>query len=120
MEGMKGLDGRSPSSLSHHHNMPLMSSPTPPSTSNSTPTPPTRTSKNNVMQIRCKFGQLGANKSQFSSPHGFCLGMDEEIVIADTNNHRICVYDKTGEYKSSFGVPGKDEGQLWYPRKVCK
>jgi hypothetical protein len=45
--------------------------------------------------------------------------MDEEIVIADTNNHRICIYDKTGEFKASFGTPGKDEGQLWYPRKVC-
>lgn len=109
------IDGRS------GHGMPLMASPSPPSSSNNTPTPTVglnRTNKNNVMQIRCKFGQLGANKGQFSSPHGFCLGMDEEIVIADTNNHRICVYDKTGEFKNSFGTPGKDEGQLWYPRKV--
>lgn len=96
-------------------------SPTPPNSSNNTPTPPTgftRTGKVNIMQIRCKFGQLGANKGQFSSPHGFCLGLDEEIVIADTNNHRICIYDKSGELKSTFGIPGKDEGQLWYPRKV--
>jgi len=101
---------------------PVMVSPTPPNSSNHTPTPPvplTRTSKNNPMQIRCKFGQLGTGKGQFSSPHGFCLGMDEEIVIADTNNHRICVYDKSGEFKSSFGIAGKDEGQLWYPRKVA-
>lgn len=55
-------------------------------------------SKPNVMQIRCKFGQLGQQKGQFSSPHGFCLGVDEEIVIADTNNHRICIFDKSGEY----------------------
>lgn len=54
-------------------------------------------SKPNVMQIRCKFGQLGQQKGQFSSPHGFCLGVDEEIVIADTNNHRICIFDKSGE-----------------------
>lgn len=53
-------------------------------------------SKPNVMQIRCKFGQLGPQKGQFSSPHGFCLGVDEEIVIADTNNHRICIFDKSG------------------------
>jgi hypothetical protein len=55
-------------------------------------------SKPNVMQIRCKFGQLGQQKGQFSSPHGFCLGVDEEIVIADTNNHRICIFDKSGNY----------------------
>lgn len=41
------------------------------------------------MQIRCKFGSLGASKGQFNSPHGFCLGLDEEIIVADTNNHRI-------------------------------
>lgn len=71
-----------------------------------------------VMEIRAKFGSLGATTGQFSSPHGFCLGMSDEIIIADTNNHRICIYDKAGSFKHSFGVPGKDEGQLWYPRKV--
>ena len=29
------------------------------------------------------------------------------------------MFDKTGEFKYMFGVPGKDEGQLWYPRKVA-
>lgn len=71
------------------------------------------------MQIRCKFGQLGASKGQFSSPHGFCLGLEEEIIVADTNNHRIQVFDKSGEFKYTFGVAGKEEGQLWYPRKVA-
>lgn len=71
-----------------------------------------------IMQIRCKFGSLGPQTNQFSSPHGFCLGVNEEIVIADTNNHRICVYEKNGTFKHAFGNAGKDEGQLWYPRKV--
>jgi tripartite motif-containing protein 2/3 len=70
------------------------------------------------MQIRTKFGTLGSGKAQFNSPHGFCLGIDEEIIVADTNNHRIQIFDKNGEYKYSFGSPGKEEGQLWYPRKV--
>lgn len=48
-------------------------------------------SKSKDMQIRCKFGQLGANKGQFNSPHGFCLGIDEDIIVADTNNHRVQV-----------------------------
>jgi NHL repeat len=51
----------------------------------------TGSSKTTPMQIRCKFGQLGPNKGQFNSPHGFCLGNDEDIVVADTNNHRIQV-----------------------------
>ncbi|XP_014217341.1 B-box type zinc finger protein ncl-1-like [Copidosoma floridanum] len=71
------------------------------------------------MQIRCKFGQLGPSKGQFNSPHGFCLGTDEDIIVADTNNHRIQVFEKTGIFKFQFGIPGKEEGQLWYPRKVA-
>ncbi|XP_055371094.1 brain tumor protein isoform X2 [Condylostylus longicornis] len=71
------------------------------------------------MQIRCKFGSLGTSKGQFNSPHGFCLGVDEEIIVADTNNHRIEVFEKNGTFKFQFGVPGKEEGQLWYPRKVA-
>ncbi|RNA13251.1 brain tumor -like [Brachionus plicatilis] len=70
------------------------------------------------MQIRTKFGVLGSGKTQFNSPHGFCLGIDEEIIVADTNNHRVQVFDKDGEFKHAFGSPGRDEGQLWYPRKV--
>ena len=44
------------------------------------------------MQIRCKFGNLGQNQTQFHSPHGFCMGLNEEIVVADTYNHRIQVF----------------------------
>lgn len=46
-------------------------------------------SKATPMQIRTKFGSLGPTRGQFNSPHGFCLGLEEEIIVADTNNHRI-------------------------------
>ena len=59
-----------------------------------------------IMCYRCKFGQQGPGKVQFNSPHGFCLGVDEDIVIADTMNHRIQIFDKNGEYKNQFGIPG--------------
>ncbi|KAL4714411.1 hypothetical protein ACJJTC_017706 [Scirpophaga incertulas] len=83
------------------------------------PAPLVRATKATPMHIRFKFGQLGGGKGQFNSPHGFCLGNDEDIIVADTNNHRITVFDKSGNYKFNFGVAGKEEGQLWYPRKVA-
>ncbi|XP_050299300.1 brain tumor protein-like isoform X2 [Anthonomus grandis grandis] len=95
-----------------------LSSILPPSTTSSNPLP-SRANKVSPMQIRCKFGQLGPSKSQFNSPHGFCLGLEEDIIVADTNNHRIQIFEKTGAFKFQFGIPGKDEGQLWYPRKVA-
>ncbi|KAK9758969.1 B-box zinc finger [Popillia japonica] len=105
---------------------PLLSTPDDiiPDPLNSIVPPPTgqviqRSNKVSPMQIRCKFGQLGPNKGHFNSPHGFCLGTEEDIVVADTNNHRIQVFEKTGTFKFQFGIAGKDEGQLWYPRKVA-
>ena len=53
--------------------------------------PRAATGKLTPMQIRCKYGQLGPSKGQFNSPHGFCLGTEEDIIVADTNNHRIQV-----------------------------
>lgn len=55
------------------------------------PAPLVRANKATPMHIRFKFGQLGGGKGQFNSPHGFCLGNDEDIIVADTNNHRITV-----------------------------
>lgn len=55
-----------------------------------------------AMQVRLKFGSVGSGKGQFSSPHGFCLGCDEDIVVADTNNHRIQVRDPILNITFSF------------------
>ena len=55
------------------------------------------------MQIRCKFGQLGQGRGQFNAPHGFCLGgRDEEIVVADTHNHRIQVANLKSTFQTSI------------------
>lgn len=43
------------------------------------------------MDIVAKFGQMGSGLGQFHSPHGFCLSPTEDIVVADTHNHRIQV-----------------------------
>jgi hypothetical protein len=53
--------------------------------------PHAATGKLTPMQIRCKYGQLGPSKGQFNSPHGFCLGTEDDIIVADTNNHHIQV-----------------------------
>lgn len=75
-------------------------------------------SKPHSVHIKYKFGRLGNSPGALSSPHGFCLGLNEEIIIADTFNHRVCILDKTGHFIHQFGNQGKNEGQLWYPRKV--
>ena len=64
-------------------------SPTPNDHSSTSPPFPgsSRTNRNvSPMQIRVKFGQLGPGRGQFNSPHGFCLGENEDIIVADTNS----------------------------------
>jgi len=94
----------------------MLASPTPPDSTVSTPN---SKSGKISMAIKYRFGHLGSGQDQFSSPHGFCLSADEEIVIADTYNHRICVFSKEGEFLSQFGQQGKDDGELFHPRKVA-
>lgn len=53
-------------------------------------------------------------------PLGFCLGMNDDIVVADTDNHRIMVFGlKDGTLKFSFGIYGASPGCFVQPRKVC-
>lgn len=52
-------------------------------------------------------------------PLGFCLGMNDDIVVADTDNHRIMVFGlKDGTLKFSFGIYGASPGCFVQPRKV--
>ena len=71
------------------------------------------------LHIQHTFGTLGAEPSQFNTPRGICQGLGGQIVVADTNNHRIQVFDsKTGELCLHFGASGHQKGQLWHPHKV--
>lgn len=78
--------------------------------------------KNNAsatdLTLRWNIGGLGTGPGQFGSPHGFCLGLDDEILVADTNNHRIQVLSKSGKVLVQFGLPGYEEGHLIYPKKA--
>ncbi|CAF0734493.1 unnamed protein product [Didymodactylos carnosus] len=111
--------GNSPRSTTPYSQLPLVPSTQPSYFSFNMPQHAAQQGHCQSMQVRSKFGSLGPQKGQFNSPHGFCLGQDEEIVVADTNNHRIQLFNIQGEYKTQFGIPGREEGQLWYPRKVA-
>lgn len=66
------------------------------------PTRPKRHSSRPSMDIVAKFGQMGSGLGQFHSPHGFCLSPTEDIVVADTHNHRIQVKKKKNPNKNYY------------------
>jgi len=43
------------------------------------------------MVYHCKFGEFGSQVGQFTEPSGVAVNGDGDILVADTNNHRIQV-----------------------------
>lgn len=86
--------------------------------------PGTSSSPGNVvarskMSFFYKFGEYGTGHGQFSEPSGVAVNANGDILVADTNNHRIQVFDYNGTLKFEFGENGKEKGQLLYPNRVA-
>ena len=67
-----------------------------------------------------EFGSQGNNSGQFLFPRGVTYLNDDEILIADADNHRIQQVDvQTGTVVKSFGKRGAAKGQFNFPVDVC-
>ena len=75
--------------------------------------------KRQKMIYHCKFGEFGILEGQFTEPSGVAVNAQNDIIVADTNNHRIQIFDKEGRFKFQFGEVGKRDGQLLYPNRVA-
>ncbi|XP_012288137.1 brain tumor protein [Orussus abietinus] len=75
--------------------------------------------KRQKMIYHCKFGEFGVLEGQFTEPSGVAVNAQNDIIVADTNNHRIQIFDKEGRFKFHFGECGKRDGQLLYPNRVA-
>ena len=65
-------------------------------------------------------GQEGVDDGDFSSPTGIALDNDSNMYVADTDNHSIQKFDKTGAFLARWGgEPSSQEGQFYYPRGLA-
>ncbi len=64
--------------------------------------------------IAAKTSTLLSN-SQFNIPSGIAVDSTQNIYVADSNNHRIEVFDSAGNFKFKFGSSGSGNGQFSYP-----
>lgn len=62
-----------------------------------------------------RFGSYGTADGQFDNPRGLVVDRSGNILVADTGNHRIQVFDSQGNFLSSFGSFGSGLGELAYP-----
>jgi hypothetical protein len=50
--------------------------------------PPKSHIKRQKMIYHCKFGEFGVMEGQFTEPSGVAVNAQNDIIVADTNNHR--------------------------------
>ena len=81
--------------------------------------PPRSNIRRSKMIYYLKFGEAGQEPGKFSEPSGVAVTEAGDLVVADTNNHRIQVFHPDGRFKFSFGECGKRDGQLLYPNRVA-
>ena len=61
------------------------------------------------------FGEKGSGDGMFMYPYGVAVSDGDEIVLADSNNHRVQVFDSNGTFLRFFGREGKNAGEFKYP-----
>ncbi|XP_034950960.1 RING finger protein nhl-1 isoform X2 [Chelonus insularis] len=59
-----------------------------------------------------KFGTRGSGAGCFTWPRGLAVGPDNSIVVADSSNHRVQVFDQNGNFMKEFGTYGSGEGEF--------
>ncbi len=57
-------------------------------------------------------------EGEFKEPKGIAVGPGDVIVVADTGNHRVQVFDRDGTFVRMFGTQGDGDGQLESPEGV--
>jgi DNA-binding beta-propeller fold protein YncE len=61
------------------------------------------------------WGSYGSADGQFHSPNSVVVTGSGEVVVADYNNHRVCVFDLDGTFRRSIGSQGSGPGQFEGP-----
>ncbi|RXG68298.1 Tripartite motif-containing protein 2 [Armadillidium vulgare] len=68
-----------------------------------------------------KIGKKGRGRGEFVNPQGICYSSvkDGRLIVADSNNQCVQVFNLAGECKIKFGVRGRSAGQLQRPTGVA-
>merc|ERR1711872_651310 len=59
-----------------------------------------------------KFGARGSQPGFFTWPRGIAVGPDNTIIVADSSNHRVQIFDETGQTRFWLGGYGNGEGEF--------
>lgn len=74
--------------------------------------------------VRREIGGAGDGAGEFRYPRGLCttegpFPADTRVYVCDAWNHRVQVFDGSGEFCFAFGGAGSGPGQFDVPSDVC-
>ena len=67
-------------------------------------------------------GKIGTSRTgpgQLSYPYGVAVDLYGFILVANTSNHRVSIFDKDGNYINCFGSKGSAIGQFQRPYGIA-
>ena len=67
----------------------------------------------NSFQLLNRTGTEGQTDRQFNAPTGLCTDYSGDVFVADSGNHRVCIFSHDLKFISKLGI-----GQLHYPNDV--
>ena len=65
------------------------------------------------------FGEYGSTVGMFKHPHGLAVNSWDEIAVTDYWNHRVQIFDSSGNFIRSFGRQGTRQGEFKFPCGIC-
>ena len=58
-----------------------------------------------------KFGNEGVKNGELKSPKGVAYSSKGYIIVADSENHRVQMFNEDGRFLRAFGSHGGQEGK---------
>jgi hypothetical protein len=65
------------------------------------------------------WGSQGSADGQFRCPQSVVVTGSGEVLVADPQNHRVCVFDLDGTFRYSIGSQGSGPGQFEHPSMLA-
>ena len=65
-----------------------------------------------------QFGRYGNENGQFDRPMYVAIAPEGDIVVTDSGNHRVQIFDADGRHRETFGKRGNDDGEFSCPTGI--
>ena len=77
-----------------------------------------RVSSPNGEKLR-EFGTYGKGDTQFTQVDFLTVDSNDRIIVCDSGNHCVKIFDSTGKFLDKFGTRGDSDGQMEWPKGIC-